>query len=104
MEIPNLCDRILYDGHTYRVNGYLKTVTFAIAPFAINGVNIVDATTVTRQVFCSREEAELVTAVGVCGVQIPVNEAVVVGRVEWTDAQIACEKADYALFMGLFVF
>ena len=90
---PQLFDLFKHDGREYRVDGFLKTVemtgpvetdgcaqiTFDIRK-RLNGGN-----NPKHQYWCSAEEAELVSGVGIRGIFLKVEEVHVIGRVDWSD-------------------
>lgn len=58
----------------------------------------------TRLVFCTREEAEFVEAVGACGQTFGIDEIEVCGRVSWSEEMIAAERSTALTLVGEVVF
>ena len=91
---PNTGDIILYDGNRFRVDGWMKNVNTRLGSSKIGFRDMG-----VKKMFCSKEEAEFVYGSGVCGCIVPVAEAQVVGRVNWSEEQIAELERDHNLLI-----
>lgn len=102
-----ITDIFEHDGQRYRITGFMKEVeipiecrdvtdvrsriTYDIA-VRMNG----GRTSVRRKMWCTAEEATLVSGAGVGGVLVPVSEIKVLGPVSWAQNAIEQARIDYA--------
>lgn len=97
----------------YRVNSWLKA---APEPKSTNSNSLSDTINSIldqghrrfndnkRLMWCSREEAEYLSCSGVSGAIIPVRDAKVIGRVNWSEDQIESHRNQANQLIGKMVF
>ena len=111
MNTMQIGDPFNHDGRSYRITGFVKEIEI---PF--QGENDPNPrkrimyqalvhlhngkTSVRRKVWCVANEAQWVNGYGICGVELPVADVVVTGRVNWPSDLLEQEILGYEGFIG----
>lgn len=93
-EVPDIGDTFDYDGHGFRVSGWLKP-----APRRGHATRDVGPDACPLM-FCTRDEAVYVTASGVCVVIRRVADVEITGRVDWPAEQLAAARRGHECIVG----
>jgi hypothetical protein len=95
--VPDIGDLFEYDGHTFRVSGWLKPAARRLASRDVGPDRC-------PLVFCARDEAVYLSGSGVCGVIVRVTDVEVTGRVDWSEESFARAHKSAELLIGREVF
>lgn len=119
MTTPNVCDVVLipsrHGEQRYRVDGYYKAEQLTKAELQasmgshsetlllqVKLARITDAKRAGKVavVNCSKDEAEFVSAYGLCGTMARIEDVKIIGRVNWPEEDVAEEVSLQEEFIG----